>query len=125
MKSSNALEFFIDFNLVGNNERYFVVRGRNILSTKYRQCKAALVAAFMEHDEADRPAPPYKVTIQSYQFADIDAYYKIILDSLQVAGAITDDKHVLKWGDTTGKFPIKRGERENHYIRVDHYEVGE
>lgn len=120
-----SIEFFVDFNFVGINEKFFVVRGRNILSTSYRQCKAALVATFSDHDEADRPEPPYKVTIQSYQFADIDAYYKIILDSLQVAGVITDDKHVLKWGDTTGKFPIKRGEQENHFIRVEHYEVGE
>ena len=103
------IEFFIDFNLVGNNN----------------QCKAVLITEFMRHEKTDRPSPPYKVTIQSYQYQSIEAYYKIIFESLELAGVIESKELILKIGETSQKFLIPIGERENHYIRIENYNDGE
>lgn len=115
-----AVEFIIDQSLCSVNARYFVVRGRNVLSTQYRAVKCALVSAFTKYDAEEIPKPPYKITIQSHQYADIDAYIKIILDALQDARVIDNDKNVL-WLAIM-KTPIKKSDDQSHLIRVEHYD---
>ena len=118
-----AVEFFIDSNLCSINQKFFIMRGRNILSTKYRQVKAYLIGYFGLHDKEELPDPPYKITVQSSQYEDIDANLKIMLDALECAGVIENDRmvHSLK----ILKTPIKRGGEQSHYIRVDHYDKQE
>ena len=127
------IEFFIDFNLVGINEKsalgYKYVNKNGIrtkvgfirTSDKYKQCKSFLVEEFRKHEKTERPEKPYKITIKPSQYADRDAYTKIIYDALEEAGVIDDDKYVLSPGDSV-KTPIKRGGKESHYIRVEHFD---
>ena len=112
-----SVEFFIDTKLCSINQKYFVVNGRNILSTKYRQVKAYLTDHFSIFDQDELPSKPYKITIAGKHFADLDAFIKIIFDSLEGAGVIENDKYVTKL--IYKKTPAQRGGNEEYFIRVE------
>lgn len=78
--------------LASVNAKYGVNQrtGRLFLTPQYRLFKE-LVACMCKAVEID---PPYSVTIDIKTCMDIDNAIKPVLDGLQSAGIITDDKHI-------------------------------
>lgn len=110
--------FYIDFKVCPINQKYFVNKGRMILSEKYRQSKAALISVFSDGKKIEKP---YRVKIVSSQYVDIDAIQKPIFDALTTAGVIDDDRFILELHYI--KLPVKKNAENELNLWVDHYEI--
>lgn len=92
---------------VAINRKYYVVRGRNILSTEYRDTKAALQLETRSQWRSSPLATTLAVNILLYfgdrRRRDIDAYLKVLLDAM--TGIVYEDDsqveelHVFKMVD--------------------------
>lgn len=83
---------------VGVNQRYTISRGRNILSTKYRNAKEALQWEIKSQWQGEPLDDDVTLNIFLYldsNRSDIDAYIKIVLDAL-TGTAYKDDKQVTE-----------------------------
>ena len=91
-----------NIQLVSVNNKYTKNRsGRLILTNEYRQFKKT-ITTLCKKVKIDKP---YEVKIWFSGRHDIDNCIKPILDGLQAAGVISNDKHVYKLNvtKTTGK----------------------
>ena len=92
-----------NIKIVGINKKYNVnKKGRMYLSDGYRVFKKMLVFSCVK----TKIPPPYHVKIKTHCYHDIDAVTKVILDAIQTAGVIDDDKNVLMC--TQYKMPISK-----------------
>lgn len=105
----------IDFNICPINQKYFVSKGKMILSNRYRQSKAALIDLFLTGNPIEKP---YAVRIVASQYADIDAFQKTIFDALTIAKIIEDDRFILSLSYV--KNPIKRNETDEIDLYIWH-----
>ena len=69
------------------NQKYFVVNGRNILSTKYRDAKVSIALETRTQWKNEPLSEDVTLNIMQYfgdnRKRDIDAYLKILLDSME------------------------------------------
>lgn len=106
--------------IVSENKRLAYNRktGRAFTSTEYKQSKACIEAAFIEQTKY-RPmyGENVVITITVHTYKDIDNCIKPILDAMQVAGVIKDDRYVVRL--LVHKIPIKRGQPDTIIIDVE------
>lgn len=99
------------------NDRY----DRNFsLKKEYRERKEELEWQIAASIRGMKPiVPPYAVVIEVGTHYDLDSFVKPLLDSMQKAGAIDNDKNIL--GLAIDKTTVKRNEA--NWIKVDlsHY----
>jgi Holliday junction resolvase RusA-like endonuclease len=101
-----------NIHLVSLNRGYKRCKNAFYTSDSYKDFKQLLVMSCRK----GRIEPPYAVEISIEAYNDIDACIKIILDSLQQAGVIDNDKHVMKLNVT--KQPTKRGQAGDLIVKV-------
>lgn len=96
------------------NQRYGMSRktGKLFLNSKYRNFKRDLVSVCKK----GKINPPYKVIIELQTGKDIDSTIKVILDALQEAKILDNDKNVHQL--IVEKVPIKRGLPESLTVDV-------
>ena len=99
-------------HLVSLNRGYKRGKKSFYVSGDYRNFKDLLVMSCWK----GRVEPPYIVEINIEAYNDIDACIKVILDSLQIAKIIDDDKFVMKLNVT--KQPTKRGKAGDLLVKV-------
>ena len=101
------------------NNRYGVnsKTGQLYLSSEYRRFKRDLVNCCRKVIIL----PPYSIIISQKTYKDIDATIKILLDSLQQARVIKDDKFIINLHII--KIPILKGQPESLKIDVEHIDL--
>jgi hypothetical protein len=95
------------------NKKYY---GNFGLTKEYREFKKFLTFNCSRWDID----PPYRVEIYVNAYQDIDNFIKPVLDSMQDAGAINNDKEVLSL--KVKKIQIKRGQAGSLDVYMGHYE---
>jgi len=97
--------------LASINNKY--ISRQYILTKEYRNFKklATKACAKLNMD------PPYKITIMFKMYKDIDAPLKPVLDALETAGIITNDRYVTELH--IHKETIKRGHPEAVKVWVE------
>ena len=68
----------------------------------------------------ERIEPPYHVHVEYSGYVDIDAFIKPLLDGLESAGIIENDRYVQKL--TIEKTPLKRGQLGCLEVWLEQYE---
>ena len=81
--------------------------GRLYLQPKYREFKELIENMVVQFSIDTKIEPPYSVKINVGTALDIDNFIKVLLDSLQQARLIDDDKNVHRL--TINKTPVKKG----------------
>ena len=81
------------------NQKFFICRGRNILSSKYRDAKLALSYEVMANWKKPMLTDSVEIILDQYfgdkRKRDIDAYLKMLLDSM--SGIVyEDDSQIVK-----------------------------
>jgi len=82
--------------------------GRLYLSKKYRAFKDLMETLIVQFAIDTKIDPPYSLRINVSTAVDIDNFLKPLIDSLQQARLIDDDKNILRL--IIEKKPVKRGE---------------
>ncbi len=100
------------------NDRY----NRNFSLTKsYRERKEELEWQIARTTRGkEKIKPPYTVIIKVGTHYDIDSYVKPLLDSMQTAGVIDNDKNILSL--TIDKVKLKRNEPNWIIVDLQEYE---
>ena len=79
------------------NRKFFIVRGRNILSKRYREAKIALAAEIAGEWTTAPLSTPVELNIKQYfgdkRRRDIDAHLKILLDAME--GIVYDNDNQI------------------------------
>ena len=83
----------------GVNKKHAIVRGRMILTKKYRDFVTALTWVFHEKSRGSTIEDPVSVTISMWVHPamDSDALLKPIFDALQHAGVIANDNQIRRY----------------------------
>ena len=90
------------------------------LKKEYRIGKANLVSHIVNQTRGcEIIKPPYSVTINVGTHFDIDSSCKPLLDSMQEAGVIDNDKNI--WHMVVDKTAVKRNEDNWIIVELEHY----
>jgi Holliday junction resolvase RusA-like endonuclease len=105
--------------MVGENRRLIPARGRLINSNEYRACKADLIKTFMEQYGSKEPLkkPDVLIFYEVNSRCDHHNFQKPILDALQKAGVIQNDKNV-GWVNNAPPERHKMGEPDKLIIML-------
>jgi Holliday junction resolvase RusA-like endonuclease len=97
------------------NQKYIINKktGQLVLSGAYRKFKEDLSLLFSKIEPVP---PPYRINVLVRTYKDIDNFVKVMLDSLEAAGAIKNDRDVVLLN--IRKFPAKRGASEAFAVEV-------
>jgi Holliday junction resolvase RusA-like endonuclease len=71
---------------------YSPAYGKLYMSKEYKEFKELLVQCMCK----TQIQPPYRVIIETEMYIDIDNPIKVIIDAMQTAGVIEDDRHIIK-----------------------------
>lgn len=107
---SNYVIDLKDIKFGSINNRY----NRNFSLTKeYRNFRKMLVLVC----DKKKLKPPYFVSINIWCYQDIDASIKVILDALEIAGTIKNDRDIIIL--FVKKYPIKKGKKGSLKVYVE------
>jgi len=108
----------IDIPLVSSNSRLIPNKtgSRLVPNTKYKRSKEALFFRFNQLREFETYKNECVIMIVIETYKDADNVGKIIIDALQDAGIIENDKNVAFVG--IWKIPIKKNHQEKFIVNV-------
>lgn len=106
-----------NIKIVSVNQKYGVNPKTGIIYTdkKYKAFKLLVKS----HCLRQFIEPPYSVTIEIDTYVDITNFEKCVIDGIQDAGIIDNDKNILKL--TVFKNPIPKNKLGNISVTVEHY----
>jgi len=110
-----------DFQIVSDNERLIPVimkgKPRVVTSGKYKKCKEQLRVLMREQmPEGYKPPEEPVIFMQVQTYKDIGNIAKVVMDALEGAGVIKNDRDILRLD--VEKIKAKRGASDSLYIWV-------
>ncbi len=106
-----------DLNMISENKRLILSRGRLISNSEYRDYKQFLIDYFKLTNKEPMIKGSFRASLVIHTYKDLTNLIKPIFDALEGAEVIENDRHLTGF-DEFEKVTLKKGQPDSFYVSV-------